>query len=155
MRVRVTSKFVENMTKEEKKACAKFSLSGGKEVFSIQYPVMSGGRLRVWIARVDDEVMGWSICDMTNVPINRRNDCSWPVKRVLFWAESGYEAAVMLNIKPRYRRRGIGTRMLKKAIAYGRLKKKAVRVFPHDDKSESFYEKMDVVVGKKTKLRKI
>ena len=153
MRVYVTSKFVENMTKEEKKACSKFALSGGKEVFSIRRPVKSDGRLRVWIARVGDEIMGWSVCDMTNTA-SRRRDFLWRENRVLDWAMNGYEAGVILNVKPKYRRRGIGTRLVKKAIAYGRSKKKAVRVFPHDKKSESFYEKMDVIVGKKARLRK-
>jgi len=155
MRVAITSKFVENMTKEEKKACYAFSFSGGQEIFSRSWPVLSDGRLRVFIARCNDKIIGWSTCDMTRTK-KRTSSYNWGQnsKSVLWWTDSGYEAAVFVNVRKSFRRKGIGTRLVQKAVDYGRQHKKAVKVFPHDDTSKAFYQKMDVVVGHKTKLRK-
>jgi len=162
MRLRISSKFVEEMTKEEKKACYSFSLSGGKQLFSSKDPIYSDGRLRVFIARYDGnftgEIIGWSTCDMTRT--EKRNMDRWKdnnthiLYHILYWAENSREAAVFVNVRKKYRRQGVGTRLVKLSIAYGRKHKKAVRVFSHDGISKDFYDKMDIIVGQKTRLRK-
>jgi len=141
MELKFSSKFLDNMTKEEKAACYSFSLAGGQEIFSSQRPLQSDKRLRVFLVRVNGRIIAWSTCDFTGTKERKRKyygDNGQPL--CTNYSGSGREACIFVNVRKSYRRKGIGTALVKRAIKYAHFIKKTALVYPHDDTSRDFYD---------------
>jgi len=146
MKLKFLSKFLDNMTKMEKNACYSFSLSGGEEIFSTENPLQTDKRLRVFLVKVNGRIIGWSTCDFTGTEV-RKSKWYGKFDRPLCTSYSccsgsGRKAYIFVNVRKFYRRKGIGTTLVKKSIKYAHFIKKTAIVYPYDDRSEAFYNNL-------------
>jgi predicted N-acetyltransferase YhbS len=60
---------------------------------------------------------------------------------------------VFVNVRKKWRRMGIGSKMVKKSITYANSIGKTAMVYPHDKISKAFYATAEVKLSKKTKFK--
>jgi GNAT superfamily N-acetyltransferase len=86
--------------------------------------------LHTWVAfnGADGLILGWSVCYPHAVCFN-----------------SNPQNDIMLYVRRNQRRKGIGTRLYKAAYRFAKKKKKKIAVFPHDDTSYGFFNKMKIL----------
>ena len=124
--IRIYSKDALKVNLEEEKACSRLVTSGSiytlyVECCDIRYKIKN----RIFIVKDDGICVGWAV-------IKQRK----PIKT------QSWKFEFMVYIRKKYRRKGIGTKLYKRARKFFKLKDKDIKVYMTTDYNSEFFDKV-------------